>query len=130
MFKKSFFHGISAGLFSSLLAFLYVDLLKDEFMYDFSSIFSVSNVVGACMFSSVLASLGYTLSKNFLPKAGEVIFSFLFATITFASLALPMLFKLPLDFDEYLTLIFPTYAMVLHFFPIVIWYSLKPIFKP
>jgi len=130
MFKKSFFHGITAGILSSILAYLYVDVLKEEFMYDFSSIFSVTNVIGACIFGSLLASIGYTLLKRFLPKIGEVIFSFLFAAITFASLSLPMLHKLPLEFDEYLMVIFPTYAMVLHFFPIVIWYSLKPIFKP
>lgn len=130
MFKKSFFHGITAGIISSTFAYLYVTLLKDEFMYDFSSIISVTNVVGACMFGSILASIGYTLLKRLLPRFGEIIFSFLFAGITFASLTSPMLHKLPLDFDEYLTVIFPTYAMVLHFFPIVVWYTLKPVFKP
>jgi len=130
MFKKSFFHGITAGAISSIFAYLYVDILKEEFMYDFSSIISSTNVIGACIFGSILASVGFTLLKRFLPKFGEIIFSFLFAGITFASLVSPMLHKLPLDFDKYLTVIFPTYAMVLHFFPFVVWYTLKPVFKP
>jgi hypothetical protein len=51
-----------------------------------------------------------------------------FALLVFASLISPMTFKLPLDFDEYLTVIFPTYAMTMHFFPVIIWYAIRPIF--
>jgi hypothetical protein len=39
-----------------------------------------------------------------------------------------MFHKLPYDFDEYLTAIFPTYAMTMHFFPVIIWYAVKPFF--
>jgi len=103
--------------------------LKDEFMYDFASIIQPVNVFGACMFASVLASILNTVASNISPKFGEIIFNVIFSIVVFASLLGPMLFKLPLDFDEYLTLIFPTYAMVLHFIPPFIWFALKPIFN-
>ena len=129
MFKKSFFHSISAGLISSIACYLYVSILRNEFMYDFSEVLSISNVVGACFFSCILASIFHTLANHFLPKMGDILFHVFFAVIVFASLLGPMLFKLPLDFDKDLTLIFPTYAMVLHFFPALIWLTLKPIFN-
>ncbi len=129
MFKKHLLHGVIAGALSGLACYLYYTVLKDEFMYDFSSIISEMNLFGACMFGTVLASLGYFASLKFVPKYGEHIFNLAFALIVFASLISPMLFKLPLDFDEYLTMIFPTYAMTMHFFPYVFWYAIKPFFK-
>jgi hypothetical protein len=128
MFKKHLFHGIAAGILSGLTCFVYYNVLKDEFMYDFSKIISTINLFGACLFGTVLASLGHFLSLKLIPKYGEIIFNLLFALVIFASLISPMTFTLPLDFDEYLTVIFPTYAMTMHFFPFVIWYAIKSIF--
>jgi hypothetical protein len=129
MFKKPLLHGLTAGLLSGLASYVYITLLKDEFMYDFSSIIQPVNVFGASMFISILASMLLAIASKLLPKSGEVIFNVIFGLGVFVSLLGPMLFKLPLDFDEYLTVIFPTYAMVLHFFPPLIWFVLKPFFK-
>lgn len=129
MFKKPFLHGIIAGLLSGLACYLYITILKDEFMYDFSKIIQPVNVFGASMFVCILASILLAISIKIFPKRGEVLFNFVFGLGVFVSLLGPMLFKLPLDFDEYLTLIFPTYTMVLHFFPPFIWFVLKPFFK-
>lgn len=128
MFKKHLFHGLTAGLLSGIACYVYYSVLKDEFMYDFSKIITSMNLFGACMFGTVLASIGYFLSLKFVPKFGEIIFNLVFALFVFASLISPMMFKLPLDFDEYLTVIFPTYAMTMHFFPVIIWYAVRPIF--
>lgn len=129
MFKKAFFHGISAGLLSSLICYFFTSILRDEFYYEFSSIISNQNIIGATMFTSILASVLNTLAIRVSPKYGETIFNILFSIAVFASLLMPMLHKLPLDFDEYLTVIFPTYAMVLHFIPPFVWFALNPIFK-
>ena len=129
MFKKPFLHGIIAGLLSGLASYVYITILKDEFMYDFSQIIKPVNVFGAAMFTSILASILLTFSLKVFPKRGEMLFNLVFGLGVFASLLGPMLFKLPLDFDEYLTVIFPTYAMALHFFPPFIWFVLKPFFK-
>ena len=128
MFKNHLFHGITAGLVSGIACYLFYSILKDEFMYDFSKIISSLNLFGACMFGSVLASIGYFIAKKVTPKYSDILFNSVFTILVFASLISPMLFKLPLDFDEYLTVIFPTYAMTMHFFPALIWFALKPIF--
>src|SRR3989338_5672935 len=62
------------------------------------------------------------------PKYGEIIFNFLFALITFASILGPIGYLWPLDADQDLITYFPMYAMTLHFFPIVVWFTLKPLF--
>lgn len=129
MFKKSFFHGVSSGLLSGLICYLFTSVLRDEFYYEFSSIISTENIFGATMFASIFASIMDTVAIRVSPKFGEIIFNVLFSIAVFASLLLPMIHKLPLDFDEYLTVIFPTYAMVLHFIPAFVWFALKPIFK-
>lgn len=129
MFKKPFFHGVSSGLLSGLICYIFTTVLSSEFYYDFSLIISVENIFGAAMFTSVFASLMNTVAIRVSPKFGEIIFNVLFSIAVFASLLMPMLYKLPLDFDEYLTVIFPTYAMVLHFIPAFVWFALKPILK-
>ncbi len=129
MFKNHLLHGLTAGILSGVACYVFYILLKDEFMYDFSEIISTMNLFGACIFGCLLASLGYYASLKVLPtKYGEIVFNLVFSILIFASLVSPMLHKLPLDFDEYLTVIFPTYAMTMHFFPALIWYTVKPLF--
>jgi hypothetical protein len=129
MFKNHLLHGLTAGILSGVACYVFYILLKDEFMYDFSEIISSMNLFGACIFGCLLASLGYYSSLKVLPtKCGEIVFNLVFSILIFASLVSPMLHKLPLDFDEYLTVIFPTYAMTMHFFPALIWYTVKPLF--
>ena len=43
MFKNHLFHGITAGLVSGLACYLFYSTLRDEFMYDFSKIFTTMN---------------------------------------------------------------------------------------
>jgi hypothetical protein len=129
MFKNHLLHGLTAGILSGVACYVFYILLKDEFMYDFSEIISSMNLFGACIFGCLLASLGYYSSLKVLPtKYREIVFNLVFSILIFASLVSPMLHKLPLDFDEYLTVIFPTYAMTMHFFPALIWYTVKPLF--
>jgi hypothetical protein len=128
MIKNHLIHGLLAGLISGLACYIFVSVLKEEFMYDFSKILSSLNLFGACIFACTLASIGFFISLKVMPKYGTIVFNLLFTLLAFASLLGPMMMKLPLDFDEYLTMIFPTYAMTLHFFPVLIWYTLKPIF--
>jgi len=128
MFKKSLFHGVSAGILSGFACYVFTTMLKDEFMYEFQDVLPALKLFGACMFGCVLASIGFWSITKLTPKYGEIIFNIIFSFIIFASLIGPMTFHLPLDFDEDLTVIFPTFAMTLHFFPALIWFALKPIF--
>lgn len=128
MFKKYLLHGVTAGLLSGLACFIFAKMLKDNFMYDFSAIISTVNLFGMCMLGCLTASIGYFGLKKVTPQYGEVIFNIFFTLLIFGSLVGPMKHMLPLDFDEYLTAIFPTYAMTMHFFPALIWFAVKPIF--
>lgn len=128
MFKKVLLHGVFAGLLSGGICFTFASVLKNEFMYDFSLILTTVKLFSACIFACILASVSYFGIKKLIPKQGDIVFNILYTIVVFASLFFPMMHKLPLDFDEYLTVIFPTYAMTLHFFPALIWLTTKPLF--
>jgi hypothetical protein len=128
MFKKNLIHGLTSGVLSGFICFFFAKMLKDNFMYDFSSILTTVNLFGACVFGCILASIGFYGIKKLTPKNGDVIFNIVFTIFVFASLIFPMKHMLPFDFDQDLTMIFPTYAMTMHFFPALIWFAVKPIF--
>ena len=126
--QKNILHGILTGVFSGLGCYFFYYILKEEFMYDFTKIISPINIFGATMFSALLASIGHYFLLKFSAKFGDRIFNSLFGIFVLISLVFPMLHKLPLEFDEYLTVIFPTYAMTMHFIPFLFWFMLKPFF--
>jgi hypothetical protein len=67
-----------------------------------------------------------------LPRYGEIVFNFLFTIFTFASIIGPIMFTFPPELDvegiEEITSYFQPFAMTLHFFPALAWYTVKPIF--
>ena len=132
MFKKSLFLGITSGIGSGIASIIFAGVYKETMFTDFSPVVSNMNLLGACMFGCVLASIGYYSAKKIIPKYGEIIFNLLFVILTFASIISPIAYKFPpeLDFEgiDMVTSYFIPFAMTLHFFPALIWFALKPIF--
>jgi hypothetical protein len=132
MFKKSLFLGISAGFLSGVACIIFSIVYKETMFTDFSPVVSNFNLIGACLFGCILASLGYFGVKKIMTKYGDIVFNLLFTILTFASIISPIAFKFPpeLDFDgiDMVTSYFIPFAMTLHFFPIIIWLALKPVF--
>ncbi len=132
MFKKSLFLGISAGFLSGLASIVFSIVYKETMFTDFSPVISNMNLIGACMFGCILASIGYFGVKKIIPKYGDIIFNLLFTILTFASILSPIAYKFPpeLDFEgiDMVTSYFIPFAMTLHFFPALIWFALKPVF--
>ena len=128
MFKKSLFVGITAGVLAGVASIIFTMVYKEITFVDFSPVLHASNLIGACMFGCILASIGFWGLTKISPKYGEIIFNFLFTIITFASILGPIGYKFPLDFNEEITTYFPFLAITLHFFPALIWFAVKPIF--
>src|SRR5581483_8251881 len=83
-------------------------------------------IISASVFGGVLAAIGYTLLVRGLKTRGEIVFNLLFTLISFASLLLPIGFKLPLTIET--PELFPGMVIPMHFFPALGWYTLKPLF--
>jgi hypothetical protein len=131
MFGRSILLGATAGILSGVACIVFEMVYRDTVFVDFSILISKGAYFGACIFGCVLASIGFWAATKFIPKYGEIIFNFLFALLTFASILGPIMYVWPLDMpDAQMELLayFPMYAMTLHFFPIVVWFTLKPLF--
>ncbi len=127
LFKKSLVIGILSGVLSGVACLIFTKIYQEALYLDFSKIVSTSNLFGASIFACTLASIGFWGLKTLLPKIGELIFNLLFAILSFASIVGPIGFKLPLDFE--FPEMFPGYAIPMHFFPALIWFTLRPLIK-
>ena len=132
MFKNSLLLGVVSGLLSGLASVIFAGVYKETMFTDFSPVVSSMALFGACIFGCVLASVGYVLVMKFLPKNGNIIFNLLFTILTFASIISPIMYKFPPDLNvegiDEITMLFIPFAMTLHFFPALIWFTLKPLF--
>lgn len=132
MLKKSILLGVTSGLLAGLASYIFSGVYKESMFTDFTPVVPVANLFSACLFGCLLASMGYFLIMKFAPKYGDIIFNLLFTILTFASIIGPIAYKFPADLDvegiDMITSYFIPYAMTLHFFPALIWYTIKPLF--
>lgn len=139
MFKKSLILGISSGILAGIAGVIFEKVYASAFYTDFSNLSatfggslaikaSPMTIMLVSIFSGVLASIFFTLFVKWFKSKGDAIFSLFYVIVSFASIILPISATLPLDLDEYTTLLFPSFAMTLQFFPVLAWLALKPLF--
>lgn len=126
MFKRSLLLGIISGLLAGIAGILYARVYYTANEADFSKVASAVRIISASLFGGVLAAIGYALLINGLKKRGEIVFNLLFTLLSFASLLLPISFRLPLTIET--PELFPGMVIPMHFFPALGWYTLKPLF--
>jgi len=132
MFKNNLLHGVVAGILSGVACLVFMRVYKEIAFVDFSPVMTIFNIFGSCIFGCVLASIGFFAARKIMPKYGESIFNLLFTILTFASIIGPIMFTFPPELDvegiDEITAYFQPFAMTLHFFPALVWYTVKPIF--
>jgi hypothetical protein len=126
MFKKLLLLGLVSGVLAAVAALIYQKIYTNSLGADFSAIVKPVNIVIVCTLAGLLASTGYGLLTKWLPRAGEIIFNFVFVILTFASILGPFATKLPLDVE--MPELFPGLTVPMHFFPALAWFTLKPLF--
>jgi hypothetical protein len=126
MFKKSVFLGLSSGILAGIACIVYAHFYNEAMGSDFSKIVKPIGMIASCLFVGLLAAITYTLFTKWLKAKGEIIFNFVFVLLTFASIVMPFATNLPLDISS--PELFPGFAIPMHFFPALGWFTLKPIF--
>ena len=126
MFNRSLLLGIISGVLAGIAGIIYARVYYKINEADFSVVVSSIRIVSASLFGGVLAAMGYTLLSRWLKNRGEIVFNFLFTLMSFASLLLPIAYKLPLNLET--PDLFPGMVIPMHFFPALSWYTLKPLF--
>ena len=127
MFKKCLLLGISAGLLAALGCIIYARVYSMAMGgVDFSKVANPVMIVASCLFGTVLAAIGFYFMDRWLKAKGELLFNFVFVILSFATVVSPFAATLPLDveFPE----LFPGFAVPMHFFPALAWFTLKPLF--
>ncbi|MDX2048822.1 MAG: hypothetical protein SFU87_18685 [Chitinophagaceae bacterium] len=126
MYKKIFFHSLTAGVLSALAAIIYNRIYFFSTMADFSKILNTGSLIGLNMAICLLAGFLFWAIQRLLKKRGEPAFNFLFSILSFAAVIIPISATLPLDiqFPE----LFPGLAVPMVFFPAIAWYTARPLF--
>ncbi|GGA94128.1 hypothetical protein [Puia dinghuensis] len=126
MFKKALLLGLISGILAGIAGIVYARIYYKINEADFSKIVGTIRILASSLFGGVLAAIGYTVADKLLKAKGEIVFNLLFTLLSFASLLLPIGFKLPLDMQT--PELFPGMVIPMHFFPALGWYTLKPLF--
>ena len=126
MFKKIFYHGISAGILSAVACIIYNRIYFFATEADFSKVINIPVIIGINLFACMLAAGGYRAFKKLLKKNADIFFNFTFTILSFASVIYPISVSLPLDikFPE----LFPGLTVPMHFFPALAWFTVRPLF--
>lgn len=127
MLKKVIW-ALSSGLLAGGVSYLYGEMFEKQIMEDYENVVPTPAIFISCLIGTVLATLGYWLLTKFIPKFGEVLFTFLFAALSTASLVGVLGFTFTDDSSELHQFIFYGYAMPMHFFPFLAWFVCKPLF--
>jgi len=126
MFKRALLLGIVSGLLAGIAGVIYARVYYTANEADFSKVVTSVKIISASLFGGILAAIGYSLLVKALKTRGEIVFNLLFTIISFASLLLPIAYKLPLTIET--PELFPGMVIPMHFFPALGWYTLKPLF--
>lgn len=117
-----------SGLLAGLASYIYGSIFSKALLIDYSAVVPTAAMFISSTIGTVLATAGYAGLVKFLPKAGETIFGFLFALVSFMSIAGVFAAQLPDSDDESFYYLIYGFAIPMHFFPFVVWYTLKPLF--
>ena len=129
MFKQRLLLGIVSGLLAGLAAFIYQRVYSKSLGIDFSDIAKPAGIIISCTVGCIVAALGYWVMEKLLKSKTEIIFNLLFAVLSFASILPAFAAKLPLDATS--PELFPGMVIPMHFFPVLAFFTLEPIFiKP
>ncbi|HVV03171.1 MAG TPA: hypothetical protein VHC96_03070 [Puia sp.] len=126
MFKKALSLGIVSGFLAGMAGIIYAHLYYSINEADFSKVASSIRVIMSSLAGGVLAAIGFTLLNKWLKRNGEIVFNLLFSILSFASLLMPIAFKLPTSLET--PELFPGMVIPMHFFPALAWFTLKPLF--
>jgi hypothetical protein len=128
MFRRIFFHAVTAGFLASLAGFIYSRIYFFATEIDFSKVANLITVSSYCILFCMLAAVLNYACIRFFRKNGEIIFNFILSIVSFAMVMIPISISLPLDIKS--PELFPGLGVPIIFFPAIAWYTVNPIFNP
>jgi hypothetical protein len=127
MFRKHFFHGLISGLMAALAAIIYSRIYFFATETDFSGIINPGTMISLNMFVCLIFSTTYYFFIRYFKMKGIIAFNLLISILSFAAVIIPISISLPLSVRN--PELFPGLAVPMVFFPVVAWYTFKPLFN-
>ena len=124
--KTVFFHGILAGVLAAIASVVYNNVYTAALVVDFSKVVNIGGIIGTSIFGCVLASFGYHFFSKMVRSNTDVWFNTVFLVLTYASCVGPFSASLPMDIQS--PELFLGLTIPMHFFPIMFWLAVKPLF--
>ena len=125
MFKKHFYHGLLSGMMAALTAIIYSRIHFFATAADFSMILNVGTMISLNIIVCLIFSIGYSFFTGILKKKRIIAFHLLISIISFAAVIIPISITLPLSVRN--PELFPGLAVPMVFFPVLAWFTLKPL---
>lgn len=127
--------GLTSAIFASAGALFFANHYNTT-LFDFSMVVDSVSIVAACSFTLLLAGFGAWFSQWLLKRWGEFLFNALFSFVTMSSVVFVMGYMMTPAVLEKVheingpdtEMFFSSFAMPLHFFPILSWFALRPLF--
>ena len=125
--KKTFIHGITAGILSAVAGCIYFNIYQTTLGTSFDKVVNLGSIAGASVFGCMLMSIGYFLLEKFNKANLKAWLNIVIAVLSFASIISPISMSLPLDieFPE----LFPGLVVPMHFFPALAFFAIAPFFQ-
>lgn len=135
MFKRYFILGLVASVLSSAGAVAYGTFFNKN-LFDFSMAVGPLSIATACTTITLFACFTAFAADKVLKSWSEFVFNLFFSVFSMLSVLGPMNFQFPPDIlakiqevnFEGVESFFPIYVIPMHFFPILVWVTLKPLF--
>lgn len=126
MLKKLLILAVVSGILAAVASLVYQKVYAESLGDGFKNIVTMQKIFAACLGANIVAAIGYFLLSRVLKGHTEAVFNLLFAVITIVTIVYPIGYKLPLDVE--MPELFPGLAIPMHFFPVLGWMTLKPLF--
>jgi len=127
--KKKIIHGTIAGILSGITSVAYMFSYSSNMQVDFSSIANPVMIILTSTIGLLMATIGYWgINKlNWFGVKTELVFNFIFFILSFVSIF--GTFGAPLPDGTIKPELFSGMVIPMHFFPMLFWLMLKPVFK-
>lgn len=126
MFKRLLFLSVVSGILAAIASLIYQQVYTSSLGAEYPTIVGTAKIFAACIIGNIVAGIGYFFLLKWLKANTDIVFNLLFVILSFATILSPFAVKLPLDveFPELL----PGLLVPMHFFPVLAWLTLRPIF--
>lgn len=124
--KKTFIHGLLAGLLASFAGIGYNYMYCHMLSVDFSQLVNPKALMISCVLGTMLAAFGHHTFEIVVKKNADVWFNLIFILLSFLSFLGPLRAHLAADITN--PTLFLGLTEPLHMFPIVFWLATKPLF--